>query len=109
MSTIWPNKWTPTTAAVDGVRASATASTSISNVFGSTSTKIGRAPTAQTASAVATKVLAGTMTSSPLPIPKPAKISSSASVPLATPTHSFASQKEAKLDSKRSTSSPPTN
>ena len=52
----------------------------------------GRAPTAHTASAVATKVLVGTITSSPGPIPRPARISSSASVPFATPTHAVVSQ-----------------
>ena len=45
-----------------------------------------QAPASSTASAVATNVFAGTITSSPGPMPSPVKVSWSASVPFATPS-----------------------
>ena len=74
------------TAAVAGSTAAVRGGRIDQERVGQTSTKRGRAPTATTASAVAMNVLRGTITSSPGPIPRPARISSSASVPLATPT-----------------------
>jgi hypothetical protein len=74
------------TAAVRGVIASWTPDAVISSVAGLTSTNTGLAPTANTASAVAMNVLAGTMTSSPGPMPSAARLSWRAAVPLATPT-----------------------
>lgn len=86
MSTGWPNRCTGITAAVRGVQAAATCSAVISSVRGSTSTRTGRAPVATTASTVAMKVLAGTITSSPEPMPSARSASSSAAVPSLTPT-----------------------
>ena len=60
------------------------------SAFGSTGT--GVAPTADTASQVAIYVLAGTMTSSPGPMPSARKAKVSASKPLANPTACSASQ-----------------
>ena len=56
---------------------------SMLHVVGSMSTKTGLAPTIQIASAVAKKVLATVMTSSPGPMPSAMKDSQSASVPIA--------------------------
>ena len=61
-------------------------------VAGSTSTRRGVAPTRLTASAVAMNEFAGTMTSSPAPMPSARSESTSASVPEETPTASPASQ-----------------
>ena len=71
-------------ARVRGVIAAATDSGSMVRVSASTSAKIGTAPTSATADAVAMKVNAGTMTSSPMPILRVRRMSCSETVPLAT-------------------------
>ena len=68
------------------------------------STGTGIAPARDTASQVAMKVLAGTITSSPAPIPYPLRISSSASRPLLTPMQCRTPQYAANSLSKASTS-----
>ena len=73
---------------------------------GSQSTSTGVAPARATASAVAMKVLAGTITSSPGPMPSARSASSNASVPLATPTQCGAPEKAAKAFSNSATSGP---
>ena len=72
-------------ARVRGVIRAATSSGSRLSVSGSISAKTGVAPRRATASAVAKKVNAGQMTSSPAPMPIASITSTSASVPLATP------------------------
>ena len=73
---------------------------------GSQSTKTGVAPAAETASGVAKKVLAGTMTSSPAPTPHAIKARWSAAVPFETPTHSRAPTYSANSRSNASTAGP---
>ena len=58
----------------------------------STSTKTGSAPVMEMASAVAMKLLGTVITSSPALMPRAARASQSASVPLLTPTALFAPQ-----------------
>ena len=58
--------------------------TSRLQVSGSMSAKTGVAPTRTTTSAVAAKVKAGVITSSPGPMPRAIRLISRASVPLAT-------------------------
>ena len=72
------------------------------------STRTTRAPIRATASAVATNVLAGSTTSSPRPTPAARRASSTASVPLATPTQCWTPENAANSRSKPATSSPPT-
>ena len=69
-------------ARVRGPMAASTFAGSMPNVRASTSTKTGTAPWWSTAIAVATKVKAGTMTSSPAWIPAPISARCSAAVPL---------------------------
>ena len=69
MSAGCPKRCTGTIAFVRWVIAASTAAGSMLAVSGSTSASTGVAPVWETASAVAMKVLAGTMTSSPGPIP----------------------------------------
>ena len=69
------------TARVRGVTAAATAAGSTRNVSGSTSTSTARAPQSSTTFAVAGKVYAGTMTSSPGPISSASSARWSAAVP----------------------------
>ena len=95
MSAGCPNRWTGTIVRVRGDTAAPAATGSIPAVVGRQSTKTGRAPTRLTASAVAKKVLTGTMTSSPGPTPTHARASLRASVPLLTPTQWRVSQKSA--------------
>ena len=75
-------------------------------VLGSTSTKIGLAPTWQIASTVAAKVRGVVMTSSPGPMSQAFRAKHRASVPEDTPTASFVWQNSANSLSKRATSSP---
>jgi hypothetical protein len=71
------------------VIAAATAAGSMSIVFSSTSTRIGRAFAYRIASTVAKKVCETVMTSSPLETPHARMASWSASVPLPTPMECF--------------------
>ena len=87
--------------------AASTASGSIKRYSGSTSTKTGTAPIREAASAVAMKVFAGMMTSSPAPTPTARKASSRASVPLDTPTTCPTPMYSAYSSSKAVTSGPP--
>src|SRR6185369_8419779 len=77
-----PWRWTGTMARVRGPMAASTFAGSMPNVRGSTSTKTGTPPWWSTAIAVATKVKAGTMTSSPAWMPAPISARCSAEVPL---------------------------
>ena len=73
-------------ARVRGVMSASTVVGSSSIVPGSGSARTGVQPLAETASTVAMKVFAGTITSSPGPRPRARRISDSASSPLPTPT-----------------------
>ena len=75
-------------------------------VSGRQSTKSGVAPAWLTASAVAMKVLTGTMTSSPGPTPAACSARRTASVPELTPVQNPAPQNLAKADSKSLSSRP---
>ena len=70
---------------VRGVTASSMSETSMLYVSGCASTRTGLAPVADMAKAVAMKVFAAVITSSPLPIPMARKVSSSAEMPESTP------------------------
>jgi hypothetical protein len=70
MSTGSPAKCTGMMARVRGVMAASTASRSMLRESSPTSTNTGRAPTRTITFAVATKLIAGVMTSSPAPIPQ---------------------------------------
>ena len=63
--------------------AASAASTSIHQLSGRTSTRMGRAFTSNTEAAVACQVRPGTMTSSPIPIPQASRASWSVTVPFA--------------------------
>ena len=76
-------------------------------VAGSTSANTGAAPTATTAWAVAVNVSAGTITSSPGPMPAAASAIRRAAVPELTPTDSRTPQYPANSCSNDSTSEPP--
>ncbi len=89
-----------------GPTAAAAASTSSRPVASSTSQRTGTAPEWSTASAEAMNVCAGTITSSPAPIPAAWRLIESAAVPEATPTQSAVEQAAAHVSSKRPTSSP---
>src|SRR6185437_2981400 len=78
-----------------------------SRLSGLTSANRGVAPARTTASADAMKVLAGTITSSPAPIPSAVSVSAIASVPLATPIACGDPQYAAQDCSNSSTASPP--
>src|SRR5215210_1671114 len=78
------------------------------SVSGSTSAKTGVPPSQSTASAVAKKLKAGTMTSSPGSRPSARRERISASVPLATATHAGSSRSSAKAFSNSRTSGPRT-
>ena len=97
---------TPTVRAV--TRAAASAGSRLS-VAGSTSAKTGMPPASTTASAVAKKVKAGTITSSPAFTPSARRARTSASVPFATPTHPAAPKNSANALSNSRTSGPCTN
>ncbi len=86
MSAGWPYRCTGTIAFVFGVIFSSMRVTSMLLVRGSMSTNTTRAPAMVTASDVAMKEFAGTMTSSPGPTPSAMSAIAIASVPLATPT-----------------------
>ena len=73
-------------ARVRGVTAASTWSGSMVRVPGRTSTKTGSAPAAMAAYGVAAKVRAGTMTSSPQPIPRALRATSMVTVPLTMTT-----------------------
>jgi hypothetical protein len=94
---------------VRGVTAASAAAGSIRYVAGSQSTSTTRAPIRATASAVAMNVFAGRIASSPGPTPTARNASSSASVPLATPTQCWTPANAAYSRSNPATSSPPTN
>ena len=85
ISTIWPNRWTTMIARVRGVMAASMAAGEMLNVTGSMSTKTGVPPALWMVPAVAKKVKAGVMTSSPGFRSSASKGSSRASVPLAQP------------------------
>src|SRR6185503_7868479 len=77
-----PYRWTGMIAFVFDVTAARAFLTSRQYVAGSASTSTGFAPTIITVLAVAMNVIAGTITSSPGPMFRPRRISSSALVPL---------------------------
>jgi hypothetical protein len=81
MSAIWWPRCTGMIALVFGVIAASTRSGSIVHVSGVTSTMTGSAPAAIGAYAVAAKVRAGTITSSPQPIPSALTATSIVTVP----------------------------
>ena len=80
MSTASPAKCTGMIALVRGVIAASTWSRSRLRLSSSTSTNTGRAPTRITTLALAAKVMAGTITSSPGPMPHACSATSSAPV-----------------------------
>ena len=92
MSTVEPIRCTGSTALVRGPIAAATASAVSRWVSGSTSTSFGVAPARLTPSALAMNEFAGTMTSSPAPMPSAFMASTIASVPEETPTAKSVSQ-----------------
>ena len=92
-----------------GVIRAATSSGSRFMVAGSTSAKTGVAPRRAIDSAVAKKVNAGQMTSSPGPIPIASSTRTSASVPLATPIVSGTPRYAAASSSNAETLGPKTN
>ena len=75
-----PAKCTGMMARVRGVMADSARSRSMLRVTGSTSTRTGRAPTRRTTFALAAKVMAGTITSSPGPMPQTCNATSRAPV-----------------------------
>ena len=79
-----PARWTAMMARVRGVITAAIAAAVMFWLSASTSAKTGRAPQVTTAPADAKKLRGVTMTSSPGPMPRARKASSSASVPLAS-------------------------
>jgi hypothetical protein len=91
---------------VRSVSTAAAESGSISPVPGSTSQKTGVAPVCRTPRTEAMNVWAGTITSSPGPMPAAFIAMVRAAVPEATPTHSATPHTAANSTSKRSTSSP---
>ena len=107
MSGIWPYRWTTMTARVRGLIAAASVAGVIRSVSSLTSAKRGVAPARTIAAALAMNVLAGTMTSSPGPMPSAVRVSCSASVPFATATAYSVPQKRAQLRSKDPTAGPP--
>jgi hypothetical protein len=93
---------------VRGVIAASTASGSMEPVVGSTSTNTGAALTFSTEVAVARKVYAGTITSSPLPTPIAASAICNDTVPFDTARPCRASWASANARSKASLRSPAT-
>ena len=89
-----------------GVIAGSMAAGSMLAVSGRQSTKTGVAPAWLTASAVAMKVLTGTMTSSPGPTPAACRARRTASVPELTPAQKPAPQNSAKAASNAAHSGP---
>ena len=108
ISAHWPNKWTGTIARVLSVIRCSTSAESRLNVAGSMSANTGTAPSRRTHPPVAKNVNDGTITSSPGPIPMAIMATSSASVPLETPSACRVPQYAASSASKAATSSPST-
>ena len=102
-----PYRCTGMMARVRSVIAASTPAKLIFIVSGSASTGTTVAPVCATASQVAINVCAGTITSSPGPIPRARNGSTSASSPLPTPTQYFAPQYSAKAASNSATAAPP--
>ena len=86
MSAIWWPRCTGRIARVRGVIAASTWSGSIVHLSASTSTNTGSAPAATAAYGVAANVSAGTITSSPQPMPSALSATSMVTVPLAITT-----------------------
>src|SRR5665213_759293 len=101
-----PYRCTGTIAFVLGVTTASMASGSMLALWRSQSAKIGKAPTLDTAIAVGIAVLAGTITSSPGPMPYARNRSSSAVVPELTPMAKRVPQYCAHSRSKVSTNGP---
>ena len=101
-----PKRWTAITARVRSVTASYTRAGSTFIVRRSTSTSTGRAPASTTAFAVAGKVYAGTITSSPSPSPSAATARWTAAVPEETATACSVPQASARTASNSATFGP---